>query len=133
LRLSFLTLDMQERNMISASSYATKWYITLFANTVPFQTQLRIWDALLLEGQDLLVMASVALIYAYRAILTAPNATFETILSTLSAFYIPEDEDAMMLWIGKMMAKSETRMMMDGWRKEWHELVRKKEDGTALL
>ncbi|KAJ9098901.1 hypothetical protein QFC19_006240 [Naganishia cerealis] len=123
----------QERNMISASSYATKWYITLFANTVPFQTQLRIWDALLLEGRDLLVMTSLALIYAYRSVLTASNATFETILSTLSAFYIPEDEDAMMQWIRKMMGTSETRVMMDEWRKDWHELVRKKEDGTALL
>lgn len=119
--------------MIGASSYATKWYITLFANTVPFQTQLRIWDALLLEGQDLLVMTSVALIYAYRSVLTAPNSTFETILSTLSAFYIPEDEDAMMQWVGKMMGNGETKLMMDGWRKDWHELVRKKEDGTALL
>jgi hypothetical protein len=119
--------------MISASSYATKWYITLFANTVPFQTQLRIWDALLLEGQDVLVIASLALIYAYRSLLTAPNASFETILSTLSAFYIPEDEDLMMQWIYKMMKKSETRVMMDGWRKKWQELVRTKEDGKALL
>lgn len=119
--------------MISASAYATKWYITLFANTVPFQTQLRIWDALLLEGQDVLVITSIALIYAYRSILTAPKASFETILSTLSAFYIPEDEDLLMQWIRKMMKKSETRLMMDGWRKAWQELVRKKEDGKALL
>lgn len=119
--------------MISASSYATKWYITLFANTVPFQTQLRIWDALLLEGQDVLVITSLALIYAYRSILTAPNALFETILSTLSAFYIPEDEDFMMQWIHNMMKKAEIRLMMDGWRKAWQELIRNKQDGGALL
>jgi hypothetical protein len=119
--------------MISASSYATKWYITLFANSVPFQTQLRIWDALLLDGQDILVMTSLALIYAYRSVLTAPNASFETILSTLSAFYIPEDEDLLMQWIYKMMKTPGTRSMMDGWRKRWQELVRNKEDRSALL
>lgn len=119
--------------MISASSYATKWYITLFANTVPFQTQLRIWDALLLEGQDVLVIASLALIYAYRPLLTASNASFETILSTLSAFYIPEDEDLIMQWIYKVLKKRETRAMMEGWRKKWQELVRSKEDAKALL
>jgi USP6 N-terminal-like protein len=52
--------------MISASSYATKWYITLFANTVPFQAQLRIWDALFFEGRDVLVMVSVAIVWALR-------------------------------------------------------------------
>lgn len=119
--------------MISASSYATKWYITLFANSVPFQTQLRIWDGLLLDGQDVLVMMSLALIYAYRSLLTAANASFETILSTLSAFYIPEDEDLLMQWIHKMMQNTETRSMMNGWRKRWQELVRNKEDRSALL
>ncbi|GHJ86016.1 hypothetical protein NliqN6_2418 [Naganishia liquefaciens] len=122
-----------EKHMISASSYATKWYITLFANSVPFQTQLRIWDCLLLDGQDVLVMTSLALIYAFRAVLTAVNASFETILSTLSAFYIPEDEDLLMQWIHKMMMNPETRSMMAGWRKHWQELVRNKEERSALL
>ncbi len=56
----------QQKNMISASSYAAKWYITLFANTVPFQTQLRIWDAMFLDGRNVVVMTSVAIIWAFR-------------------------------------------------------------------
>ncbi len=49
--------------MISTTSYATKWYITLFANTVTFQTQLRIWDVFLLDGRDTLVITAVAIIW----------------------------------------------------------------------
>ena len=52
--------------MISTTSYATKWYITLFANSVPFQTQLRIWDAFLLEGYDVFVAVAVAIVWVYR-------------------------------------------------------------------
>ena len=52
--------------MISTTSYATKWYITLFANSVPFQTQLRLWDIFLLEGQDVFVAVAVAIVWVYR-------------------------------------------------------------------
>jgi len=45
---------------ISTTSYATKWYITLFANSLPFQSQLRLWDAFLLEGQDVIVAMALA-------------------------------------------------------------------------
>ena len=55
-----------KKHMISTTSYATKWYITLFANSVPFQTQLRLWDAFLLEGHDLFVIVAVAIVWAYR-------------------------------------------------------------------
>ena len=52
--------------MISTTSYATKWYITLFANSVPFQTQLRLWDAFLLEGHDTFVVVALAIVWVYR-------------------------------------------------------------------
>ena len=52
--------------MISTTSYATKWYITLFANTVPFQTQLRLWDAFLLDGSDFLVVTAVAIVWTLK-------------------------------------------------------------------
>lgn len=51
---------------ISTSSYATKWYITLFSNSVPFATQLRIWDGLLLEGLDFLVITAVSIIWCFK-------------------------------------------------------------------
>ena len=48
--------------MISTTSYATKWYITLFANSVPFQTQLRLWDAFFLEGRDVFIITAIAIV-----------------------------------------------------------------------
>ena len=60
------TFSLQDVHGISTSSYATKWYITLFANSVPFSTQLRLWDGLLLEGLDFLVVTSLAIIWCFR-------------------------------------------------------------------
>ena len=51
---------------VATTSYATKWYITLFANSIPFQTHLRLWDAFLLEGPDLFVIVAVSIIWTYR-------------------------------------------------------------------
>lgn len=56
----------QQRNMISSSAWGTKWYITLFVNTVPFSQQLRIWDALWLDGRDIIIMVSIAILWAFR-------------------------------------------------------------------
>jgi hypothetical protein len=57
----------QSKHGISSSSYATKWYITLFANSIPFATQLRLWDALLLEGGDFLIITAVAIIWRFKS------------------------------------------------------------------
>lgn len=57
-----------QKHMISTTSYATKWYITLFSNSVPFQTQLRLWDAFLLDGYDVFVAMAVAIVWAYRGV-----------------------------------------------------------------
>ena len=55
-----------KHHMVSTTSYATKWYITLFANTVPFHTQLRLWDAFFLEGQDVLVIVAVSIVWGFK-------------------------------------------------------------------
>ena len=55
-----------KRQMISTTSYATKWYITLFANSVPFHTQLRLWDAFFLEGSDLFIVVAVAVVWVHK-------------------------------------------------------------------
>lgn len=52
-----------KQHTISTTSYATKWYITLFANSVPFHTQLRLWDVFFLEGADLFVIMAVAIVW----------------------------------------------------------------------
>ena len=64
-----------KNNMISTTSYATKWYITLFANSVPFQTQLRLWDVFLLEGDDLFIAVAIAIVWIYRGNVLFPSAS----------------------------------------------------------
>jgi USP6 N-terminal-like protein len=61
-----LNASKQKQNMISTTAYAVKWYITLFANTVSFQTQLRLWDVYFLEGRDVMVLMSVAILWAFK-------------------------------------------------------------------
>ncbi|KIY73428.1 RabGAP/TBC [Cylindrobasidium torrendii FP15055 ss-10] len=122
-----------KKHMVSTTSYATKWYITLFANSVPFQTQLRLWDAFLLEGPDLFVAMAVAIVWAYRDHITATNANFETILSLLSSFFVPENEDALLFWIEKTLGDGPLRAKMTSWRKHWKQLVAEGKEGDVLL
>ncbi|KAH9486452.1 TBC domain-containing protein [Psilocybe cubensis] len=121
------------KNMISTTSYATKWYITLFANSVPFQTQLRLWDVFLLEGYDVFVAMAVAIVWVYRDHITSSSANFETILSLLSSFFVPEDEDALMSWIGTTLGDKKFRGNMTNWRQAWKKLVAEGKEGSALL
>ncbi|KZT73319.1 RabGAP/TBC [Daedalea quercina L-15889] len=122
-----------KKHMISTTSYATKWYITLFANSVPFQTQLRLWDAFLLEGYDIFVVVAVAIVWAYRDHITSASASFETVLSLLSSFFVPEDENALLAWVGKVLADKKLRSSMQQWRKDWQRLVETDQQGSALL
>jgi len=55
-----------KKHIVSTTSYATKWYITLFANSIPYQTHLRLWDVFLLEGPDLFVIVAVSIIWVHR-------------------------------------------------------------------
>ncbi|KAG8794254.1 hypothetical protein FRC12_025167 [Ceratobasidium sp. 428] len=121
------------KHMISSTSFVTKWYITLFANTVPYQTQLRLWDAFLLEGRDVLIVAAVAILWVVKDQLSAAQANFETILSLLSSTFVFEDDDLFMRWMERVLTDRKVRDEMDGWRAEWGRLVREDKDGSALL
>jgi hypothetical protein len=55
-----------KKHMVSTTAYATKWYITLFSTSVPFQTQLRLWDAFLLEGQDTFIIIALSVVWVFR-------------------------------------------------------------------
>ncbi|KAF9225311.1 RabGAP/TBC [Gyrodon lividus] len=122
-----------KEHMISTTSYATKWYITLFANSVPFQTQLRLWDAFLLDGQDVFVAVAIAIVWAYRDHITSSSANFETVLSLLSSFFVPEDEDSLLSWIEHLLADKKLRVRIRSWRQDWNQLVASGKDGGALL
>ncbi|EKM61570.1 uncharacterized protein PHACADRAFT_248253 [Phanerochaete carnosa HHB-10118-sp] len=122
-----------KKHMISTTSYATKWYITLFANSVPFQAQLRLWDAFLLEGHDIFIVVAVAVVWVYRDHITSSSANFESVLSLLSSFFVPEDENALLSWIEKVISDKTMRDQMHAWRQEWKRLVKEGKDGSALL
>ena len=140
-----------KKHMISTTSYATKWYITLFATSVPFQTQLRLWDAFLLEGHDLFIVVAIAIVWVFKGRtpvhcllyithasyvadhITSDSANFESVLSLLSSFFVPEDENAFLAWIEKVLADQKLRSSMKEWRSTWQRLVASGEDSTALL
>jgi len=122
-----------KQQMISTTSYATKWYITLFANSVPFHTQLRLWDAFFLDGPDLFIVVAVAIVWVHKDCITSKSATFETILSLLSSFFVPEDDDVLLEWIEKVMSDKKTRASMQQWRTDWRQLVATGKDSEALL
>lgn len=122
-----------KRHIVSTTAYATKWYITLFANSIPYQTHLRLWDVFLLEGPDLFVIVAVSIIWVHRDRITAESANFETVLSLLSSFFVPEDEDVYLNWISKVAENKKMRSKMQSWRAEWKGLVASGRDGEALL
>ncbi|KAF8336365.1 rab-GTPase-TBC domain-containing protein [Cantharellus anzutake] len=122
-----------KNNVVSSTSYATKWYITLFTNSFPHQMQLRIWDVFLLEGQDIIVLFGIAIIWALKDYLASPQASFESILSLVSSFFVPEDEDAVVSWVHKLSETKGLRSSMSVWRTDWRALVASGKDRTALI
>ncbi|PWN37918.1 RabGAP/TBC, partial [Meira miltonrushii] len=112
--------SLEEKNIVT-SAYATKWYITLFTNVFPFATQLRLWDAYFLHGRDVLVIASVAIIWSLRRTLVTGN--FETCLGSLGREFIPDDDDLLMNWIFMVLQREDIRKTITSARKEWAQMV----------
>lgn len=104
---------------IPPTSYATKWYITLFANVVPFRTQLRLWDLFFLYGPDTLIAFSLSILWCLRYQLSSVEANFESILSTLSNFLLPEDEDSLIKVTYSILSDNAIRSLMDVSRSNW--------------
>lgn len=65
--------------------------------------------------------------------ITSGAANFETILSLLSSFFVPESEDALLAWIEKLLADKKLRSSMSHWREEWKGLVAAGKEAHALL
>ncbi|CED84788.1 Rab6 GTPase activator GAPCenA and related TBC domain proteins [Phaffia rhodozyma] len=122
-----------KKEMVSTSSYATKWYITLFTTTLPFHTQLRVWDIFFLEGRDSLVIASLGILWSFRDQLTSAEASFETMLSLLSSFFVPDNDNVFMAFIQTTMSIRGIRAQMGEWRREWKDLESRGEAMDKLL
>lgn len=65
--------------------------------------------------------------------ITSTSANFETILSLLSSFFVPEDDDILLEWIDRVMSDKKMRANMKQWRTDWGQLVATGQDGKALL
>ncbi|PLW33910.1 hypothetical protein PCASD_13863 [Puccinia coronata f. sp. avenae] len=116
-----------DKQMISSSAYATKWYITIFANTVPYEAQLRLWDAFFLKGMDILILAAVSLVYCLRSKI-GPGHDFEEILSTLGGRFEMENSFRWIRSIRKLYNRQDISDLIHDSRVKWHSFVR---DGSA--
>lgn len=72
------------------------------------------------QGQ---LSTDIVAILAVAENLSAADANFETILSLLSSFFVPGDDDAFMRWIQSTLALKGLRTKIGGWRREWQELL----------
>ena len=64
-----------------ASMYATQWFVTLFAYSLPFDVVLRIWDVMMLEGTKAVFRVALALLTTQQeALLKLP---FEELVPAL--------------------------------------------------
>lgn len=55
-----------DENFVTAEMYVTKWVLTLFTQTLPFSVTARIWDIMLCDGLDFIVMASLGAVKLLR-------------------------------------------------------------------
>ena len=65
--------------------------------------------------------------------ITSSSANFETVLSLLSSFFVPEDDNALLSWVEELLDDKKLRAHIHGWRQDWHELVASGKEGSALL
>ncbi|KAG7150161.1 TBC domain-containing protein like [Verticillium longisporum] len=104
---------------IDPTAYGTRWYLTLFNLSIPFQAQLRVWDVFLLLGEaapeqrpmtaksagppsaalpvmgiDIVHATSAALISALGEVLL--DSDFENAMKALTSWIPIKDEDLLM-------------------------------------
>lgn len=118
-------------NGVVPSAYATSWYMTLFSNTLPFATQLRVWDALLLDGRDVLLYVALAILHALAPRTSKENAA-DWLLEALSAPQLPEDDDALMRWVQSALHDRRARAVVEEARRDWSALSQTEQESLFL-
>ncbi|KAK9455145.1 rab-GTPase-TBC domain-containing protein [Dipodascopsis uninucleata] len=82
---------------IQPTVYATKWYLTLFSFSLPFSTQVRIWDVYFLlgdDGLDILHAASLTLLDSMKYALA--HSDFEIAMQELTSYIDVQNPDLFM-------------------------------------
>ncbi|OZJ06211.1 hypothetical protein BZG36_00836 [Bifiguratus adelaidae] len=104
--------------MISSSSYATRWYITLYTGAViPYHLLLRIWDLMFLCGFDILIYTAIALLKWHQEFII--SAEFETIMERLNGLLTVHDDDKFVHLIRKLYEKGQSRCLTDRLRGDY--------------
>ncbi|KAI9286785.1 rab-GTPase-TBC domain-containing protein [Umbelopsis sp. AD052] len=94
-----------KNNDITSSSYATRWYITLFTGgIVNYHTLLRIWDVLQMCGFDVLYYVALALMKTIQKEIL--EGDFESNMMLLSSIIPVEDDDKFMKVVRKYYERS---------------------------
>ncbi|BFZ55026.1 hypothetical protein PYCC9005_002064 [Savitreella phatthalungensis] len=100
---------------VHPAAFATRWYLTWFHGSVPFRTQLRLWDVLLLIAPssnprarqfNVLEAASLALIRTQTAPLIAAgngNIDFDTAMHHLTKPLALVDDDQLMSYVRRYL------------------------------
>ncbi|KAG2188702.1 hypothetical protein INT44_003841, partial [Umbelopsis vinacea] len=104
-----------KNNDITSSSYATRWYITLFTGgIVNYHTLLRIWDVLQMCGFDVLYYVALALMktiqiinpFSLHHLEEILEGDFESNMMLLSSIIPVEDDDKFMKVVRKYYERS---------------------------
>ncbi|CAB39804.1 RabGAP [Schizosaccharomyces pombe] len=82
------------------SAFATRWYLTVFHQCVPFHTQLRIWDLLFLlggsKGQTVRLLQATSLAVIQGMWDTLIDADFEVVMQALSGVIPIQNDNALL-------------------------------------
>lgn len=125
-----------QNEMLVPSAYATSWYMTVYSSTVPFETHLRIWDAFLLDGLDVLVVVALGVLRAAQLRIAADakrKRPSDWLMEALSAPLLPEDDDALMHWVQRTMDSASVRSAIADARREWAQMCADGRDQTVFL
>lgn len=70
-------------------------------------------------GPDAIVAFSISILWSLRHNIIEKNSNFETILTSLSNFFIPEDEDTLMGVCSSILNDAQIRTEMDRSRENY--------------
>ena len=72
-----------EKHAVVAELFVTRWFVAIFANALPVETTLRVWDAFLLEGVKVLHRIGLAVLrVAEPRLLACRSAAAPTLCRT---------------------------------------------------
>jgi len=103
---------------ITSSSYATRWYITLFTGgIVNYHTLLRIWDVLHMCGFDILYFVALVLLKTIQKKIL--KGDFEANMKLLSSIIPIENDDKFMKLVRKLYERNLKAGTIQKLRKEF--------------